>query len=261
MTQPVTSARRRDDSYLREFDDAHVDRKLNDDILYVGMNEDSNGAELSALQAATGGHVTAVMGHAGAEVDTKFGRFDLTDDAQVKDFAAKLVAYYGLSADVKGKLEGVLLATDPAGRDELARIALYMGRAESGRAAMPSRLVLSGHSAGGQMWGDKAGRFETKSICELGAMFPAAAKQVEDIHFAGCFTYRPLQAERQTWLTAFPSLKTMWGYDHFSQHAPVGDLLAWQYATLGRRQISEATVHAHPGVIAWSADAGFVAAA
>lgn len=270
--QPVSSVRHRDDSYIRDFDgdppsptqsppppasrgvDAHVDRGLNDAILYVGMNEDSAGAELGAL----GPNVTAVLGHAGAKVDTKFGKFDLTDDAQVKDFAAKFVAYYGLSPDVQNKLEAVLSNTEPDGRDELARIALYMGRAESGKGTMPSRLVLSGHSAGGAMWGDNAGHFSLDSIRELGEMFPTAAKNVEDIHFAGCFTYRPLQEERGAWRQSFPSLKTMWGYDHFSAHAPVGDLAAWQAATLGRGQISEATVRAHPGAIAWSEGVGFV---
>lgn len=283
MTQPVTSVQRRRDDYIYDFDgpstsepspaapkpspgvDAHVDRALNDAILYVGMNEDSAGIELGALQRATGGNVTAVMGHAGAKVDTKFGSFDLGDDAQVKAFAAKLVEHYGLPAEVRGKLEGLLLATDAeptdpktghvhgAGRDEIARIALYMARAESGRGEMPSRLVLSGHSAGGEMWGDRAGRFELRSICELGRMFPEAAKQVEDLHFSGCFTWRPLDSERAEWREAFPNVSTMWGYDRYSGHAPVGDMLAWQSATLGRRDtIAESTVRAHPGVLAWS---------
>src|SRR5207237_1285921 len=130
--------------------------------------------------------------------------------------------------------------------------------AESGQGTMPSRLVLSGHSAGGAMWGDNTGHFSLESICELGKIFPASAKNVEDIHFAGCFTYRPLQGDRAEWQASFPNVKTMWGYDHFSQHAPVGDLAAWQAATLGRGQISQATVRAHPGSIAWSQSTGYI---
>lgn len=285
MSQPVTSVQRRRDDYIRDLDgpstpaspptapkpsqgvDAHVDRAINDAILYVGMNESSAGLELGTLQAATGGKVTAVLGHTGAKVDTRFGTFDLSDDAQVKEFAAKLVVHYGLPAEVAAKMEKVLLATDPeptnlalghvhgAGRDEIARIALYMARAESGRGEMPSRLVLSGHSAGGDMWGDRAGRFELESICELGRIFPAAAKQVEDIHFAGCFTYAPIQTgERETWRASFTNMKTMWGYDHYSGHAPVGDLRAWESETRGRAD----TISAHRGVVGWSTGAGLV---
>lgn len=263
MTQPVSSARRRDDSTLVDFEDPRDSSgaeapkpppRLNDAILYLGMNESSAAVEMAAL-----GHgVTAVLGQIDPKIDTKFGTFHLDDDAQVRGFASKFAAHYGLSSAVAEKLEAVLVHTEPKGRDELARIALYLGRAESGQGTMPSRLVLSGHSAGGAMWGDTTGHFSLDAICELGKLFPTAARNVEDIHFAGCFTYRPLRDERAKWEASFPSLKTMWGYDQFSPHAPVDHLAAWQLATLGRGQISEATVRAHPGAVSWSTGTGYI---
>lgn len=285
MTDPAAAARTRRTDYIREFDgdpgppparesgvvpsyDAHVDRAVTDavwsrprgdGILYLGMNEGSAALELRALRAATNGQVTAVLGHAGAKVDTKFGTFDLAVDAQVHDFAQKLVVHYGLPANKAAAIETLLIQTKAAGRDEVARIALYMARAESGRGDMPSRLVLSGHSAGGDMWGDRTGEFNLLSVAKLGQLFPTAAGQIEDIHFAGCFTTWELQSHREEWRHSFPNLKTMWGYDGHSELAPVGDLLAWQAATTGHKdRIDIRTIADHPHVNVWSSAGGLL---
>jgi hypothetical protein len=241
--------------------DGHVDRAINDAVLFVGMNPDSAGTELGALRSATGGNVTAVLGHVGAKVDTKFGKFDLASPDQLHDFSVKLAAHYGLPAESGVQLEKALLATPAGGRDEMGRVALIMARAESGGAAMPSRIVLSGHSAGGEMWGDKTGSFELTSVCGLGKIFPAAAKQVEDIHFAGCFTTRELQTRQGEWWDAFPNLKTMWGYSEYSHLAPVGDLRTWEQLTRGRTSnINASAFSGHTNVNVWSIGGGLALA-
>ena len=218
---------------------AHVDRGIadaarnakpaGDGVLYLGMNSDSNGVELRALQAATHGNVTAVMAHHGAEIDTKFGKFDLRDDAQVDAFCKGMVAHYGLTAAQGDKVRTTLLGitgSDAAARDEVGRLALYFARGDVGQGAMPSRIVLSGHSGGTQLWGKDDGVL-LAAIRTLGQTFPRAALQVEDIHFASCTSMSQLQQD-ESWRNAFPNLKTMWGYDGFSPSAPVGHLLGWR---------------------------------
>ena len=91
-----------------------------------------------------------------------------SDDARVKEFAAKLVVHYGLPAEVAAKMEKV--PRDRPGADEprarprarrrprrdRAHRALH-GASGVGpwRNAFAPRAV--GHSAGGDMWGDRAG--------------------------------------------------------------------------------------------------------
>lgn len=298
MTEPAAATRTRRTDYIRDFDgdpappasrpagpapsyDAHVDRGVadavwnraspqphGDGILYVGMNQTSASAELGALTEATHGNVISILGRAGAAIETKFGTFDLTDDAQVHAFADGVVKHYGLSKDAGARLESLLLsvtAHDKQGRDELGKIALYMARAESGGTPMPSRLVLSGHSTAGNLYGEAAdgthlGKFALDDVRELGRIFPAAAKQVEDIHFGSCFSNAQIE-KNEAWREVFPNLKTMWGYARFSAGAPVGDMKAWELASRGhvdRFSVGALSPYANPNghVTGWSAKGG-----
>ncbi|MBX3234327.1 MAG: hypothetical protein KIT84_21680 [Labilithrix sp.] len=228
-----------------------------DGVLYLGMNRRAD--EVAVLQAATGGQVTTVMGTAGAKVDTKFGSFDLTKAEELSAFRDGLIDHYGLSKEQGDAVFAMLDRVKErggSGRDELARLALYFARAESGNGDLPSRLVLSGHSSSGMMWGDPAGSqqvggFDLALVRRLGEIFPKAAAQVEDVHFSGCFTYR--QVDGDEWQKTFPNLKTLWGYSDYTPGDQINHFAPWVRMTQGRNSdITARQIAPYKAVLAWS---------
>lgn len=238
--RPSRSQDARHDASLQAF--VANTRPRNDRILYVGMNDDSKHTEAAAL----GPNVQAVMRSDASTVTLDRVAYDVSTLAGAHDFAAALGTKYGLAPDAVTKLSALLDATEPAARDELARIALAIAPGEKG-AQIPSRLVLSGHSSGDNLYGRD--HLLLASIRTLGEVLPRAAKQIEDIHFSACMTSAQVYTQ-QEWTAVFPNLKTMWGYSQIAPGAPVGHLQTWEVATRGRA--SSDPRHGIKGVTTWS---------
>lgn len=227
---------------------------LNDGILYVGMNEKSMQTESDALRKATRHEVRSIFCKAGATVELDGTSYDLKDEEQIKAFAEALAKRNGLSEETKSALATVLRRATSDGRDELAQIAMVWARSEDGKSSVPSRLVISGHHGG---YGFSGGLSEN-DVFALASVFPKAARQIEDVHFAGCMSEMHVNA-RSDIQRAFPNLKTVWGYSGYSPKAPVHHLLAWQSATRGRKDvIGGASVPGHESAVAWSSKGGIV---
>jgi hypothetical protein len=229
----------------------------NDRVLYIGLNEDSAPGESAILAARTAGLVR-IAPRAESEVGFEGMSYDLSTVDGIGLFAAALASGGRMTAEAESRLTAVLGAAPPSGRDELARIAMAWAPAESGK-TVPSRHVHSGHSAGGLLWGQHAA-FGYATFRALAACFPAAARQIEDVHLSGCFTEREVQASRE-WTAVFPNLRTLWGYREFCPASPAGHLAAWELATRGRAsRIDASFASAHPPGAAWSIAGGVVGA-
>jgi hypothetical protein len=199
-------------------------RIANDRILYVGMNEASAATEEHALRA-TGASVIAIRARDGA----------LDVDRFVEDLAEK----YGFGPEQADAIVCALESQCESGRDELARIAAAWAPGETGE-TIPSRLVISGHHSGGHFWGHTS-QLDLDAVRALAQALPNAARQIEDIHFSGCFTECHVKAAGE-WQECFPNLRTMWGYAEYAPLAPTRDLVTWERASRGPS--ADAGVHA-----------------
>lgn len=195
----------------------------NTDILYVGLNTSSADAERGAL-ARTGSVHSIGMGPTvnGIRYDFVTG----TNEANEKAIGA-FVDNLLLDPRVAAKIRDVLIAATPSHRTTLAQIALSLSAGERG-GAIPSRLVISAHSGGTDLYGDVGG-FTIDEFRGLLRAMPHAAGQIHDVHFSACSTsgQAGLDDERRAWLGALPNLKTIWGYTGSAGLAPVRDLEAW----------------------------------
>ncbi|MFO0741178.1 MAG: hypothetical protein U0270_35085 [Labilithrix sp.] len=225
---------------------------LNDRVLYVGMNASSVPSEVKAL----GANATVIAGSSSHDVTLGTASYDVTTPAGVRGLVQQLGRENGLTLRQCEQLEGILLGSPASGRDELAKIAAAWAPAERG-ASIPSRLVLSGHSSFGVLWGDaEAGLLHYQAVRDLGRVLKQAAAQVEDVHVSGCFSEDEVQ-HAEKWTQSFPNLKTVWAYGEFSPKPAAADIGAWQLATLGRTaRLSEGFVASHGSATAWSVAGG-----
>lgn len=231
---------------------AHALANFNDGILYVGMNPLSMETESDALDKARGKPVEHVFAKEGATVTFDGTSYDLKATKQIDAFAHALARKHALPDSTASALSSVLQQATEAGRDELAQIAMVWARGERGQ-QIPSRLVLSGHHAGGSFSGLK-----DSSVFGLARVFPTAAKQIQDVHFAGCMSEEHVNV-RDDIKHAFPNVKTVWGYSGYSPEAPVHHLLAWERATRGNENdIKPWSVPGHESAVAWSEKGGIV---
>lgn len=233
-TVPSRRATAQHDANLRAYAhhasaEARTSPKPNDAILYVGMNGASAGVESAAL-ARSGAKVSTVARHDGSTITCGGRRFDLANDAECDAFARSLASKNHLPPTTTTAITKALLANPPGGRDELAGIAKVFAEGEAGK-AIPSRIVLSGHSDGKIVYGNDAITYG--AVRALGAAMPKAAAQIEDIHISGCFTNHQVE-DNASWRQAFPNLKSMWGYAGFAPAAPTGHLQTWERTTRGR---------------------------
>lgn len=225
---------------------------FNDRILYVGMNAPSVAAETAVLGRDV---ATVIAGSPGHDVTIDGRSYDVTTTDGVRGFVHDLVAKHGLSVKQFADLEGIILASPPSGRDEIAKIAMAWAPAEQG-ATVPSRLVLSGHSSLGMEWGDGTGVIHFQAVRDLGRVLKKAAAQVEDVCIAGCYSEAEVQGSEK-WTQAFPNVKTIWAYAGMSPSPGTQDLAAWQVATRGRAtQLGESLLAAHGKATAWSIGGG-----
>jgi hypothetical protein len=192
-------------------------------ILYVGMNNFAPEiATLRGLYRGTGVAVTAVT-LTQEEKKTKTAatgstKFDLTTDAGIDDFANAL----SLDASKTKVVADLLKGADAFDRDDMAHvIAIYAMTEADGKDRM-SRVVLSGHSRGKEVFakGDKGDIYFTFLVA-LAGVFPNAAGQTKHLMGAACFAgdedtivnlYQP----------AFPNLVTFSGWTFFSPSGSEG---------------------------------------
>mgnify|MGYP001090094170 CR=1 FL=1 len=251
--QPSPATSRRIDADLVAFVNASTAKpapRPNDRVLYVGMNDPSVRAEIGALRA-TGASVTTVVRQDGTTVRLDDVDHDLSTKSGCRAFADALAAKHGMSEKAAKEIAAALASLGPGARDELARIAMVLAPGESG-ASIPSRIVLSGHSTGHELF-NASESLTFRAVVALAHAMPRAASQVEDIHLSGCFTAGQV-LDKDVWKGAFPNLKTMWGYSKFAPAAPVGHLQAWEARTRGRAAHDPA--RGTPGVATWSERSG-----
>jgi len=86
------------------------------------------------------------------------------------------------------------------------------------------RLVLSGHSNGVKLWGEKEGGHDggeivlSRDLEALIALYPKAAGQVQDVMFSACFSIGAVAL----CVKIFPNLQNAWGYTAYSPSAGQG---------------------------------------
>jgi len=207
---------------------------FNDQILYVGMNTTVASGQAQNVREATNLGASGVtkirhgMDHLGADLATDGGR---------KAFVASL----GLPQTQATKVESLLATASPGSREELAEIAQVWARAEHGQ-SIPSRLVLSGHSAGTSVYdGVSHDALTFDSVQKLADAMPRAAAQIEDAMVSACYSGFDdgSRTRLSSWKDHFPNLKTAWGYSADDSHSPteahaVSHIAAWRAATAGR---------------------------
>lgn len=230
----------------------------NDDVLFIGMRSE-NKPESDAL-AARGRGQFAVTRVATTSDSITVGSqaYDLSTDAGVQDFSRAL----GLPQAQADRVRDAILANPVDGRGELAQLAVVLARGETG-GSVPSRLVLSGHHAGGEFFGDQ-GHLSDRAVQQLARALPVGAGKIEDLHLAGCYSHG--RSNIDAWREAFPNLQTAWGYHHTAPGPTSGSLphqAQWDSATRGRVGVLNRSVAQGAGreinaeVIVWSQQGGF----
>ncbi len=217
-----------------------------DRVLYLGMNRGSADVEARALRSATRGNVDRVEERAEATFELGGISYDLSRDGDLRSFVGGL----RLGAEATARLEDALRSVDGFARDELARLALFFSTAERG-GPMPSRMVLSGHSGGREIFGD-GGVVSFDAVQKIARVFPHAAGRVEDLHLSGCNTAGQAR-DVAVWRGAFPNLKTVWAYVGAAPSAASSDLTRWESVTRGRR---EALFPPRTQIVTWSSRGG-----
>lgn len=229
----------------------------NDDVLFVGMNPGST-QEIRTLRQA-GARVVAVQDS--REGDDKLAAGGVVHDLSTAEGALAFTRTFGLPAEQTTSISRVLLECPHDARDELGLVAEAWAAAEKGGSA-PSRLVLSGHSVGTGVWGDENGMLTLDALAALGRAMPQAARQVEDVHIAGCYSGGEYAILRLR--AIFPHLKTAWAYAGSAPGAASGatvHLALWERATRGTstdldREIAERTRRGE-SVVVWTVDKGY----
>jgi murein DD-endopeptidase MepM/ murein hydrolase activator NlpD len=229
----------------------------NDHVLFVGMNSGST-QEIRALRQA-GARVVAVQDSLAG--DDKLVAAGVVHDLSTAEGALAFTRTLGLRPGQTTEIARVLVECPHDARDELGRVAEAWAPAEKGGSA-PSRLVLSGHSVGTGVWGDNNGMLTLDALSDLGSAMPEAARGVEDVHIAGCYSGGEYAILRLR--AIFPRLKTAWAYADSAPGAASGatiHLALWERATRGEstdldREVAERTRRGD-SVVVWTVDKGY----
>jgi hypothetical protein len=123
-------------------------------------------------------------------------------------------------------------------RDEIAMTALEFHRADvsEGRRKIPY-LYVSGHSAGGGVWGDHNGELPMEALRKIAEAFPTAASTVEYPFFAACNHLHPANVEEL--MGIFSGMKRACGYSAYAPGTWVGGIaqcLAWMHCLSSGRE-------------------------
>lgn len=183
------------------------------------------GVDVYAITDSEEDGVAEVLGHSR----------DLSEDNDVEAFLDDL----GLSDERRETVKGALTSLGTDAKDEFARLAVVFWEAEQGERFM-ERVILSGHSVGTSIWGDDNGSLRFTAIEKLCEAFPNAARQVEDLMIAGCYSQSLRQVDK--WRARFPNVQTFWAY---GSSAPG----SWTGATIHNALWEEATRGHEPGLV------------
>lgn len=210
-------------------------RRANDDILLLGLNQGAE-SEAKGLRER-GAKVTLIKDsfESGKVKTTGADRRPVTHDLNTEAGVGGFVKTLGLPAEQSDQISKVLQGADPRARDELGQLAQVWAKGEKG-GAVPSRLMLSGHSTGGRIWGDGNGQVQFDEVGALAKAMPKAAAQVQDLHVAAC--YAGGERNMDKFRDMFPNLKTAWGYTGSAPGADSGAAAhqrRWEAATRGDR--------------------------
>ncbi len=154
---------------------------------------------------------------------------DLTQEQGRMNFALTL----GLPADQTRRIADVIGRAGPDAKDEMAAIAQEWAKAERG-GQIPSRLVLSGHHVGSGVYGENNGQLDWPVVAELAQAMPRAARSVEDLLIAGCYSGGHEMMEK--YASMFPNVKTITAYEGSSPGAASGAVAhqrVWEQQTRG----------------------------
>lgn len=228
-------------------------------IVYVGMNEGAS-HEVRELRKRVGAEgVSFVQPGAEQDVITHNGvRYDLKERSEIESFVSSL----GISGDRATELVDRMVSQTDKGRDELAQLVILLNQAENGERSI-ERLVFSGHSVGAGVWGDNNGSLKWGKLRGVMEVFPKAARQVEDVLLAAC--YSGGHRSMDTYRSLFPNLKTVWAYDGSapgSHSGAVPHILRWERGTRGEstdRLDRDVAKHTRKGenVATWSISRGY----
>lgn len=200
--------------------------RQNGGVLYIGFNGESETKEVEALAKEGGVRVLTDKAEAN-DVSINGTKYDFTKPGEIDAFVDKLA----LDPRVASAVKDALAKAEPTSRAKLAQIAAVFAEAEKGT-PIPSRLVISGHSGGLDIFGGN-GELAIADLQRLAHAMPRAAACIEDIHLSACSTSAQagLDDARAAWTAAFPNLKTMWAYAGSSSMAPAEHLRTWARST------------------------------
>lgn len=208
-------------------------------ILYLGLNGGAQ-AEVAALRR-TGVPLWAITpGPIQDVIERAERRHDLTTSVGRAAFAATVSSDF----NVQLRLTELLAGTSDRSRDELAGLAVALAEAEAGRLPL-SRLVISGHNNGVGPWGDDNGQISWSTLGALAALFPNAARAIEDLMISACWSGSEVAVTE--YLAMFPNLATIWAYDGSAPGTNSGGivhLVRWEGATRDQQDfIDRALAH------------------
>lgn len=199
------------------------------DLVFMGMGKYAF-HEVWDLRSVQGVKVHAILGSDEQDVVELLGaRRDLQDDADVE----ALLDAMALTGEQRDKAKDALDACGRRAKDEGAQLLVTFWEAERGERIL-ERLILSGHSTGGGVWGDDNGYFSFGALEKILLTFPNAARQVEDLMIAGCYSQSLRQVDRFRGM--FPDLKSFWAYGDSAPGSYTGATIhnaAWEEVSRG----------------------------
>ena len=145
-------------------------------------------------------------------------------------------------------------------REQMADLMVMFNGAERGEYLL-ERLVLSGHSNGLSLWGDKSdshtpGIFTLNSdLLRLVRAFPDAAAQIKDLMFSACYS----AAAIDFCIEAFPNLQTCWSYAGSSPSIGFGSvrhIQQWEQKTREDKSFSKGDKRGESAI--WTRKDGFI---
>lgn len=211
--------------------------RTNDDVLFVAVNNSAahKSTHESDTLRARGVDVTVVQDARVPDTITtrdangRTTTHDLTKPADRLAFAMTL----RLPADQTQRIADIIGRAGDDAKDEFANIAVEWAKAERG-GQIPSRLVISGHHVGSGVYGENNGQLDWPIVAELANAMPRAARSVQDLMIAGC--YSGGQEMMEQYAGMFPNVQTITAYEGSSPGAYSGATAHqkdWEQATRG----------------------------
>ncbi len=199
---------------------------------YLGLNPTA-GLEVEALKKVIGGTDKLLISRNDAALENS-----LATKVGIEAWVDAL----GIADALKPAAILLLDSADPRVRDQLSDLMSFFIGAEKGNYRL-DRLVLSGHSDGVLLFGSEtetqsgAPLYYDKDFKGIAKLFPAAASQVEDIMFSGCYSSGAIGICVDT----FPNLQTCWAYEGacpLAESGATAHIQHWAKATVGTGRLA-----------------------